>query len=368
LRASRPRALFICPTLTVGGAERQWATLIPSLRDRGFTSLVTTLNHRGHFFDVLSSTDGVETRAIDMRSRFDVRGAIRAIRLSAWLPDVVVTQSIDAHVLGHLVAMKASVPHVAVEHGGPGLARRRHHAPLYRWVAPRTDSIVAVSESQISDLLALGYQRSRIDVIPNGIDPPHVALDRVAARTLARADGDDFLAVFVATLRPEKRVERFIEAVASAHRGDSRIRGLVVGGGPELARAQTLAGETPAVEVIGYREDIGSFVAAANVVCLTSDVEANPISLLEAMALGIPVVATDVGGVREVVEDEAGILVPAGDVAATAAALRDLAANPERATTLGAAGLRRYQDRYTAGTMSGAYADLLRQVMVRGRR
>jgi glycosyltransferase involved in cell wall biosynthesis len=357
----------MCPTLTVGGAERQWATLVPALGDRGFTALVATLQQRGHFFDVLAGTDGVETRAVGMRSRFDVRGAARAVGLARWAPDVVVTQSVDAHVLGHLAARRASARHVAVEHAGPGLGRRRHHGALYRWVAPRTDAVVAVSGSQLSGLVNLGYHKERISLIPNGIEPPAVGLDRASARELAGAGADDFLAVLVATLRPEKRVELFVEAVAVAHEKDARIRGLVVGGGPKLDRARSLAAQTGVVKAIGYREDVGSFVAAADVVCLTSDVEATPMSLLEAMALGRPIVATDVGGVREVVEAGTAILVPARAAAPIADALCALAADPKRATALGDAGREVYRRRFTADTMIDAYAELLDRVVREGR-
>ena len=111
-------------------------------------------------------------------------------------------------------------------------------------------------------------------------------------------EDDDFLAILVATLRPEKRPDLFVAAIAAATRRDRRIHGLVVGGGPELERTRTLAGGRRIDAGIGSREAVGELVAAADAVCLTSDVEAAPMSLLEAMALGQPVIATDVGGSR----------------------------------------------------------------------
>ena len=116
-------------------------------------------------------------------------------------------------------------------------------------------------------------------------------------------------------------------------------------------------------QVVGYREGVGELVAAADAVCLSSDVEAAPMSLLEAMALGQPVIATDVGGVGNTVSrDESALLVPPNDVDAFAAALVELAGDPARAATLGQGGQRIYLERFTDGKMADAYADLLSSV------
>ena len=237
---TRIRALFLCPTLTVGGAERQWASLVPLLERRGFAITVATLSHEGHFFAVLGAL-GIDVRAIGMRSRFDLRGALRALALQSLRPEIVVTQSIDAHTLGHAVAMSSAAPHVAVEHVGPGFPRRSHHDFLYRAIAPRTDAVVAVSPAQVPVLHERHYRRDRIRVIPNGIGVPPSGRPRAVVRAELGIESDEFLAILVATLRPEKRPDVFVAAVAAAHGRSQRIRGLVVGGGPELERTRALA-------------------------------------------------------------------------------------------------------------------------------
>ena len=100
------RVLFLYSGLGVGGAERQLAALVPGLRDRGFEPVVATLRVRGRFFEELRA-EGIPTSFVDMRARWDVRGAIRAYRLWRLRPEVVVTHSVDAQVLGHLVAARA---------------------------------------------------------------------------------------------------------------------------------------------------------------------------------------------------------------------------------------------------------------------
>ncbi len=357
------RALFICPTLTVGGAERQWATLLPALRELGFDILVATLNAKGHFYDVLEASPGIETRSFAMRSRFDVVRASRAASLRRWKPAVVVSQSIDAHVVGQVVAVLSGAKHVAVEHAGPGLsARRVHHRIFYRLVAPRVDRVVAVSPSQVPDLRRLGYRPDRARVVPNGIDPPHVGRDRASVLSELGLDADSFVAVLVATLRPEKRADFFVEAVARAHAADPRIRGVIVGAGPCLDQARSLASASGATQVIGFRDDVGDYLGAADAVCLTSNVEAAPISLLEAMALARPIVATDVGGVRDLVGEGGAALTQPDDLDAFSAALVELAADRARAAALGLRGREVYASRFTTSRMVAAYAELLREL------
>ena len=101
-----------------------------------------------------------------------------------------------------------------------------------------------------------------------------------------------------ATLRPEKRAEVFVEAVRRGHAQEPRLRGAIVGGGPQLAHVQSLAAEAPdVVRALGERSDVPDLIEAADVVCLTSSFEGLPMTVLEAMALSRPVVAMRVGGI-----------------------------------------------------------------------
>jgi glycosyltransferase involved in cell wall biosynthesis len=118
-----------------------------------------------------------------------------------------------------------------------------------------------------------------------------------------------------------------------------------------------------AVIALGPRSDVPELIQAADVVCLTSDAEALPLSILEAMALARPVVAADVGGVRDaVVEGETGFLIRPDDVAGFEAALVRLAAAPELVSHLGGAGRRRYEARFTVEQMVSSYLDLFQRL------
>jgi glycosyltransferase involved in cell wall biosynthesis len=172
---------------------------------------------------------------------------------------------------------------------------------------------------------------------------------------------DDIVVLLVAALRPEKRVDVFLEAVTTAHAQDARVRGIVAGGGPALSglrtQAQALGG---AVRLIGERADVSALMASADAVCLTSDVEAVPVTLLEAMAAARPVIATSVGGVSELVTpSETGWLVPPRDPSSFAAAILELASDPKRGRALGKNGRARFEREYTVDLMVQRYAELL---------
>ena len=346
-----------------GGAERQWATLLPGLRARGAAPRLLTLQGRGDFFDEIEAA-GVPASCASLRSRFDLVRLRRARRFADPAPDVVVSQGIDAMVVGRLVARRAGAAHVVVEHGGPGLARRRHRRLLTRLFARSCDAVAAVSRAQVSGLVALGYPASRIVVISNGVAAAQPARDRSVVRAELGVRPTDFLAVFVGGLRPPKQPVAFVAACVAAG-----VRGLVVGAGPLRYDVDAaVARSNGAVQAIGERRDVADFLLAADAACLVSDIEALPMVALEAMSAGLPVVASDVGGVPEaVVDGQTGLLVPRGDPDGLAHALATLAADGALARRLGEAGRARYEGLFSAERMADQYLDLLQRVAA-GRR
>lgn len=302
------------------------------------------------------------TRFIAMRSRVDLAGIVRAYRLWRLEPDVVFTSSVDAQVIGHLIAARAGAAHVTVEHGGAGLPRALHRRLLVRAVAPRIDRVVAISATQLDELHRLGFRAERITVIPNGIPAPAPRMrSREAVRGELGLAEDSVLALLVATLRPEKRAEVFVEAVRRGHAQEPRLRGVIVGGGPQLAHVQSLAAEAPdVVRALGERSDVPDLIEAADVVCLTSSFEGLPMTVLEAMALSRPVVAMRVGGIPDAVEDgRTGKLVPPGDTDAFAEALVALAREPVSRRAMGEAASVAYRERYTLKAMAERYGEVL---------
>ena len=359
-----PKVIFICPNLKAGGAERQWALLAPGLSERGFDVSVLTLDGCGVYFEELRSR-GVPIACAGLRHRADLVGLARAVQLGGSRSSAVLTRGVSAHVIGHVLARRQRAAHVVTEHLGDdpfGVRPFRPHQRLLLWpIRPRASAVVAVSERQAERLSRDGYRPDAIRVIASGVadDPP--VRDREAVRAELDVDRDAFLAVLVAALRPEKRVAVFVEQVTAAHAAEPSIHGLVVGDGPDAASVtRAVARSSGAVRMVGFRADAVDIMHAADVVCLTSAVEALPISVLEAMSVARPVIATRVGGLPEVVEDgETGVLVSPDRPAEMALALVGLARSPARAEEMGRAGRARQQRSFSIDAMTRGYADLL---------
>jgi glycosyltransferase involved in cell wall biosynthesis len=361
------RLLFVCPDMGTGGAERHWATLMRELAGRDAAVRLLTLDGRGPFFDDVVA-QGVPAECLELRRRLDPRGLRRALAVGTeFRPDAVVSRGINGQLVGEAIARRLRAVHVYNEHtpltpSGRLVPPRPHQRVLTRLVARAVDDVVAVTERQVAPLGALGYPRRRIEVVPNGV----FARDVEGVERSPELDGNGFAVVCVAGLRPEKRVDLFVEAVAAARRENPAVRGYVAGEGRERERLERLAGDN-GVSLLGARRDVLSLVAAAGAVCLPSEAEALPMSLIEAMALARPVVATDVGGIRDLIVDgETGHLVRAGDGAAITRALLALAADEKRAREMGAAGQRRQREHFTGAAMVDGYERAFQEAVARG--
>jgi glycosyltransferase involved in cell wall biosynthesis len=274
------RLLFVCPDMGTGGAERHWATLIRELAGRGAAVKLLTLAGRGPFFeDVVAH--GVPAECLDLRRRTDPRGLRRALAVAAeFAPEAVVTRGVSGQLVGEAIARRSRAVHVYNEHtpltpSGRLLPPRPHQRALTRLVARAVDEVVAVTERQVAPLEALGYPRGRIEVVPNGV----FAREVEGVEPSTELDGDGFAVLCVAGLRPEKRVDLFIQAVGAAQRENPAVRGYVAGEGRERERLERLAAGNGAT-LLGARRDVLGLIAATGAVCLPSEAEALPMSIL----------------------------------------------------------------------------------------
>ena len=361
------RLLFVCPDMRTGGAERHWATLIVELHDRGVPVKLLALAGRGPFFDDVAQ-HGVPAECVGLQRQTSpraLRGALAAG--AAFEPDAVVTRGVSGQLVGEAIARRARAVHVLNEHtpltpSGRLVAPRPRQRALTRVVARTVDSVVAVTPQQVPPLEGLGYPRGRIGVVPNGVFERHVS----GVQPSPELGADGFPVVCVSGLRREKRVDVFIEAVAAARRENADIRGYVAGEGAERERLLRLA-DGSGVTLLGARRDVLELVRGAAALCLPSEAEALPMSILEAMALERPVVATDVGGIADqVVDGETGRLVAPGDPAAVQTALLELAADPERARAMGAAGRVRQRERFSGEAMVDGYVRAFEEAVAGG--
>lgn len=233
---------------------------------------------------------------------------------------------------------------------------------LLRSALWRARRIIAVSQAVARSAEAVAPIRGRLTVIPNGVDLDHFAPAAASDRESARKDlgipRDAPVALCVARLSPEKDVGNFIEAAALLAPLLPQTRFLVAGGGPLLPTLRYQVGILrlePQLTLLGRQDDIPRLLTASDLLCLPSREEGLPLAALEAMAAGLPVVASAVGGLPEAIEEGVtGRLVPPRAPAALAAALRDLLADSAGARAMGRAGRERAAERFSLPGMIAA--------------
>jgi glycosyltransferase involved in cell wall biosynthesis len=280
-------------------------------------------------------------RAIDpVRDPLTLRRLTRHLVRTA--PDVVVTHTAKAGLLGRLAAQRAGVPHVVHMFHGHTL---RGYFPgpvtglftgLERRLARRTDTLLAVGSRVRDELLAAGVGHpGQYEVLPPGV-PDAGTDDRAAARQALGLADTAMVVSFIGRLTRVKRPDRFLAAAELVAAGRPETVFLVVGDGESRAG---LEGRTTSADVrfLGWRGDVGTVHAASDVIVLTSDNEGMPVALIEAAMAGRPCVTTDVGAAAEVVLDgRSGAVVPP-EAAAIAAAVERLLADDRLRAEFGAA-------------------------------
>ena len=246
----------------------------------------------------------------------------------------------------------------------------RHYSPLHRWMgrmlASRTDAYIAPSASVAeSTRTAFGHGVRRIEVIPYGIDPAWFTRGSSEASG-ARRTSDAPVIGTVARLAPQKSVHDLIDAMPFVLRVRPAARLLIVGDGPlrsELEEQCRHLNLTETVTFAGFSHDVAAAYAAIDIFVLPSRHEGLPISLLEVMAMGIPVVGTRVPGISELIEDErTGLTVPYGEPKALASAVLRLLSDQTLCDRLTRAARERVEHGYArsavAERIENLYTDL----------
>jgi glycosyltransferase involved in cell wall biosynthesis len=351
----------------IGGAQSYVAALLPALT-RDFD--VTVAAHGAGPLRGAAAANGVRFLPLANVRRpisplRDLAGLVELVRLlRRERPDVLHANSSKAGILGRLAATLTGVPiRIFTVHGWafsahPGVASR-----LYLWadrlMRPLTTVTICVSEySRASGLKARTCTTERTAVIPNAVEIPPAS---------ARSDRDPPVLVAVGRLKPPKDSLTLVRALALLRPGAGRA--LIVGDGPDRAELEAEIRRLEIgdrVQLLGERRDVLELLADADVFVLSSVSEGLPVSVLEAMAAGLPVVGSRVGGVPElVVEGETGLLVEPGDPDKLAAAIDRLLADPELRRRLGHAGRARAQGRFALESFRRAHVELYSRELAR---
>lgn len=372
--------LFLFPALHVGGAERQMQALVRQLDRRHFLPIVATQHGAGAVAQELEAA-GIPVHRLSNPRRFDVGFLPRTLALvRRHRVRIVCTQGFSTGVVGRLAACLGGAPvRIVLEHstGERDMTAGRHG--INRLLAPITSAWVAVAAGQVSYLTTVKHiPRERIHVVHNGIDPdPYDSGPQRA--TLRRRIRQEFgfedsapLAGSIAVLRPEKALKIFVRAAAQLLHALPSARFLLVGDGPERSALQeeiARLGLRGKVVMAGWRDDVAAVLSALDVAVLCStDVETFPVAFLEAMAAGLPLVGTRLGGIPEMVAPgENGLLVSPGSEEELARALGEILGNLERARCWGDASRRRVRQEYGLDRMVRRYEALFQELLaVRG--
>jgi glycosyltransferase involved in cell wall biosynthesis len=369
---SPTKVLRVIARLNVGGPALHVAYLTEGLARRGYeTTLVAGSLARGEeSMAFVAEQHGVRVEALDELHREisplrDLRAIMRLSRvIRRERPTILHTHTAKAGAVGRLAALvsgRARPP--IVVHTFHGHVLRGYFNPitsfgfrtLERALARWTTALVAVSPEVRDDLVALGVApASKFTVVRLGIELEQRVGSGEEARAQMRSrlglGRDAFLVGWVGRMTAVKRTNDVLEAFRRLVDQGVEASLCLIGDGPdreELERRAHALGIVQRCLFVGYQEDVGSFYEAIDVLLLPSANEGTPVSVIEALAAGRPVVATRVGGVPDVVRDGIdGFLVDAGDVDALASRLAELAADPARRAEMGEAGRSRVLGRY----------------------
>lgn len=351
------RVTHVLNSTAVGGAETVVLRLGIRLQELGWVPDVVTLRGEGALSTQFREA-GIPVTDLAVPPRGGVLAMRAAVRRFLRDADPVL---IHTHNVSPLVATALALP----RRGGPRLVHTKHGRArsrswrgrwLTRWAARRPAAIAAVSrDALIRAREREGFPADRLHLVYNGID---------TAAIVPRSGPWQARLITVARLEPVKSLDVLLRALDIARRGGLDAHLTVVGDGSERGGLERLARELELehhVTFTGWRDEVTELLRRADLFVMASRSEGLSLTLLEAMAVGLPVVATAVGGNPEVVEaGVTGLLVPHGDAAAMAAAMRDVLATPGRAAALGAAGRERALARFSLDAMADAYTRLYR--------
>ncbi|HEY3782602.1 MAG TPA: glycosyltransferase family 4 protein [Fimbriimonadaceae bacterium] len=303
---------------------------------------------------------GFNTIELEPFNKFNIRGIlhVRDI-LKAQKPDLVHTHLSAATLSGSFAARLAKVPVIATVHG-----------MNQRWTYSFANRLITVSEAAKKHLVRQGIRSNQISVAYNGIALPTLPSRQAKSKIRASLGLDEHALVIGSTSRADfgKGIQNAIDAAAMLRRKFPTLHYVFAGEGEYLSelRAQAAALKVEGmVHFLGFRDDVLDLLSAMDVFLFPSLKEAMGISIIEAMAMGLPVVSSDVGGIPEVVDVSTGITTPANDVPAIANACERLLSNAETRETMGRSARERVESHFSleasAKAVLAAYKILLKR-------
>ncbi|HEX5513020.1 MAG TPA: glycosyltransferase [Gammaproteobacteria bacterium] len=346
------RVCHVIDTLKFGGAERQFVNVLNAMPASARFAIILRYNGQPGFFAELAPA--IPRLTIRLRLRY---GAIQIWQIVRWLRrqriDVVHTHMFWPNLYGVVAARLARVPVVVTTDHGTDPWKGRHHHWLERNViTPRVDRRFCVSRNVFESLAGSGVAAEKLVIVSNGTEVP--PLQR-RVRTGPLHIGS------VGRLVWEKDFASLIRAADLMRKQGLEFRLSIVGDGPlraDLQQQIKALGLEQMVLLTGFQSDIGAWLSRFDLFVMSSVEEGQPLALLEAMARGLPIIATRVGGIPDTLAAEReGVLVAPGDARALADAVLALNADPERCRRLGEQARNRVINEFSVQALARHYLD-----------
>jgi asparagine synthase (glutamine-hydrolysing) len=386
--------------LPPGGAERQWVYLAQGLKELGHDVKVVTFRGlegvNGHFLPVLEEADIPVIDASKIRPLDQLRGwpasrlAVEQFKLDLipdrealarlvacfadLRPDTVIAQLDDPNTIGGIAALIARVPTFVMSFRNYNPSNFPYlnydwYRPAYQAVSRSRDVFLSGNHegANIDYANWIGVDSARVAEIPNAIDTSEfrrVGEDRLAGlRKELDVDSETPLILGVSRLSGEKDPMTFVEVCARVVSAHPRAKAALAGVGPMRAQLEErieALGMTGRIMLLGPRSDVQQLMSLATLFLLTSRFEGMPNVVMEAQSIGIPVVATDAGATRLLLDEgNTGFIAPIGDAAGLTDACLRLLTDRTAAARMGEAGRRRMKTSFDKTTMARRYLDLI---------
>lgn len=366
----KTRIALIIPTMDLGGAEKQLCLLADGLPRDEFETHVLLLTREGPRARWLRERN-VPVHLIGKRYKLDPTALFRLRRLLQQLrPQLVHTWLFAANSFGRVAARMASVPHIVASERCVDLWKSSGHFLIDRKLSGFTEAITTNSAGVRDFYVAHGIPEQLFRIIPNAIEsasPPALSRSEVFQRL--QIPTDRRLILSVGRLWPQKRYRDLIWAAELLATVNPDVTLVIIGDGPqrgELMRHRDALTTPDRVRFAGQRDDASELLPHADLFWIGSEYEGQSNAVLEAMRAGVPVVASDIPGNRDlVIHSETGLLVPLGDAADFARQSRHLLEHREEAERMGEAGRDRIASRFTAESMVDGHTRLYRELTAR---
>ncbi len=359
-----PSVLHLLAPARFGGLESVVLTLARGQLDAGQGATVASfvnLGESGHPFDGALRSAGIPRRTIEVAARA-YRKERRIVRdlITELRPDVVHTHGYRPDVMDSGVARRMGLPTVTTVHG---FTRGKGRGRMYEWLQRRWfrrfDAVVVVSAPLRRELITAGVRQERVHLLQNAWRAAVPPLARAEARSALGLDADALVVGWVGRLSREKGPDVVVEALAACDRTDVTLS--LIGTGSMEPELRALAEERGVAERIrwhGIVPEAGRYLAAFDALLMTSWTEGTPIVLLEAMAAGVPIVTTAVGGIPDVVSEREAVLLGAGDAAGLGRAITKVLENPAAADVRCREALRRLERDFAVEPWVQRYRDI----------